>query len=125
MYKNVYRKLGSIETVGIDTQELRITKSTVTQATNSTTAVTINAHAGVITTVSLTNAGEASNTFTVNNNQVASDSAVVASICNYVGNGIPVVHVNNVSNGSFTITVFNSHGSAALNAAAKISFIVV
>jgi hypothetical protein len=99
-------------------------KVAVTQATSIVTPVTANAVQGVITTFTLnTLAANAEFDFTVNNNKVKADSVVLLTT-QYGGaaNGMPVVYVRSVSNGSFVVRVRNV-GSATLgDFPAKIHF---
>lgn len=99
----------------------------VTQATSITTGVTVNAHTGVITTVSATTAANSTEAtgFVVTNSAVTTASKILLS-CQYAGaaNGIPVALVSAVANGSFTVRLGNG-GSAALNAAVKIHFTII
>lgn len=92
---------------------------TVTQATNPTTAVTLNGLVGKITTFSNSDVPGAAHTFTVNNTSVVATSAVLASISNYAGtyttNGLPAVCVNNIGAGSFDIIVQNHHDTGGNN----------
>lgn len=108
---------------------LTIPSSTVTQATSVTTAVTINAVSGVITTFSQSAAADATVSFTVNNSTVESTDKILATITNYAGaystNGIPIVSVGTIASGSFVINVSNVHASNALSGALKISFVVL
>jgi hypothetical protein len=110
---------------------LTIVKGAVTQITSTSTAVTINATSGVITTFSQSAAAAASVTFTVNNNVVgAATSVILLTIQDYAGtfstNGIPVVAVDNiVANTSFDITISNVHGANALSGVLKIGFLVL
>lgn len=117
--KRQYEKIKQI----ID--QINPTNQTVTQATSITTAVTLNYINGVITTVSATTAGAATSTFTVNNSKVLSTSIVNASIIGYSGtfttNGLPVVAVSAVTNGSFKINIMNCHATNALAGTLKIS----
>jgi len=101
-------------------------KANVTELTSATTAVTVNAHSGVITTVALTNAHDTKTTFTVYNTVITSDSNILVSV-NYdeAANGIPVATISDVTTGSFKVTVSNAHTTAALNALVKVSFIVI
>lgn len=104
-------------------------KATITQLTSLTTGVTVNSTAGVITTVPATLASNATASFVVTNNRVAATSVVVAGVQAYSGtfgtNGIPTAAVSAVAAGSFTVTLANSHGTAALNGAVGISFLVL
>lgn len=110
------------------TGALSLPKAAVTQGTNITTAVTIDAPSGVITTQAATAAAGTAQSFTVNNSTVTSSSTVLVTITNYSGtlfnNGVPIVQVRSVSNGSFVIAVANIHGVNALNSALKIAFLV-
>lgn len=123
--------LGASQTfTGVNTfDNLIVSKSNVTQATSITTGVTVNAHAGIITTVSSTLAAEATAEFTVTNSKVLAGSAVLVSIVDYSGtygtNGIPVVSVDSIAAGSFKIDLSNVHGTNALAGVVKISFLVV
>ncbi len=97
--------------------------STVTQITNSATAVTIDAMSGQITTVALTTAGAAEEAFTVNNAYVTATDVVVVSTT-YAGQGKPIVFVTNQAAGSFVVNITNVSASA-LNAVCVINFAVV
>ena len=111
------------------TDGLTIPSSTVTQATSVTTAVTINAVSGVITTFSQSAATGVTVAFTVNNSTVEATDKILATITNYAGtystNGIPVIAVGKVASGSFVINVSNVHAANALSGALKISFVVL
>ena len=100
----------------------------VTQTGTISTGVTINANAGVITTVSSTLAAAASATFTVTNSSVETGSVIVVSVQGYAGtystNGIPIANVQAVTAGSFNIVLSNVHASAALNNPVQIAFSV-
>lgn len=101
-------------------------KANVTQITNPTTPVTVNANSGIITTVVLTNAANAKTTFTVNNDVVTANSNILTSL-NYdeAATGIPVVTISDLATGSFKVTIANTHSSAGLNALAKVSFLII
>ena len=102
-----------------------VTKGTVTQITNATTAVTLNAAAGVITTVELSTVANGDSSFLVNNSHVAANSVVLVSVLDYTGTGLPIVTVDGAVSGGFTVTVANGSATAALNAVMKISFLVI
>lgn len=99
----------------------------VTQTNLITTAVTVNAHTGVITTVSASTAANSTEAtgFVVTNSAVTTASKILLS-CQYAGaaNGIPVALVSAVADGSFTVRLGNG-GSAALNAVVKIHFTII
>lgn len=104
-------------------------KSTVTQVTSITTGVTINDVSGVITTVAATTANNAADTFTVTNDRVLATSVVLAVVVGYSGtiatNGFPAVIVQNIGAGSFDMTLYNPHGTAALSGTVDIAFHVL
>ena len=103
-----------------------INKGNVTQLTSATTPVTVNASAGIITTVSQTLAASATARFQVNNSEVDANSAVFATVVGYASGstGIPHVYVDDVQANQFDIVVANVHASSALNALVEISFVV-
>lgn len=96
----------------------------VTQATSTTTGVTLNKRAGVITTFAGTLAGAAEETFIVTNSEVAVGDVVVVCIGTSGGAGLPMAYVSAVAAGSFSITITNLSASA-LNAAYTINFVVL
>lgn len=82
--------------------------SAVTQGTNRTTGVTINAYAGAITLVSA--AGSATPaSFTVTNNKVAATDTIV--VVQKSGTDLYEIHVTAVAAGSFRITSFTTGGT--------------
>lgn len=82
--------------------------ATVTQATNRTTGVTINANTGAITLVSA--AGSATPaSFTVTNNKVADADVIVLN--QNSGTDLLELHVTDVADGSFQITFFTTGGT--------------
>ena len=102
--------------------------ATIAQGTNITTAVTINAASGVITTQSASAAAVSAQSFTVNNSAVSAASSVVITGGDYSGtlgtNGSPIFYVNSITGGSFQITIYNAHATAALAGTFKIKFVV-
>jgi hypothetical protein len=97
----------------------------VTQATNRTTGVTLNAATGVITTNNASLAAAASATFTVTNSTVAIGDVVVPSIRSGQTNKETSVAVTATAAGSFDLTVHNRHASTAETGAIIINFAVV
>lgn len=97
--------------------------STVTQITNSATAVTINAVCGQITTVALTTAGAAEEAFVVNNTTVDANDVIAVSTT-YAGGGKPIVFVTNQGANVFTLNITNVSASA-LDAVCVINFVVL
>ena len=86
--------------------------SAVTQATNRTTGVTLNALAGSITTNNASLAAEAAASFVVTNNKVSvGDVALISQRSGAVG-VMTTVEVIAVANGSFTLAVMNGNVAA-------------
>jgi hypothetical protein len=104
-----------------------VSPATVTQATNRTTGVTINATSGQITTNNASLAAEASAIFTVTNSFVAANDIVLVNIKGGSNGGNTDVLVTAVAAGSFNIMVANNNASAgtAETGAIVISFVVV
>ena len=98
-------------------------KGTVTQLTSITTGVTLNAHCGVITTVSSTLGSLLEATFTVTNSVVKPDSVILVST-QYVGTGHGDAGVGTIGTGTFTITVANP-SLVALNSVLKIHYMII
>lgn len=100
---------------------------TVTQATNRTTGVTLNALSGQITTNNASLAAEAAAIFTVTNSKVAATDVVVASIVSGTNGGNTEVTVNAVAAGSFDLKVANNNAAAgtAETGAIVINFVVI
>ena len=101
--------------------------STVTQATNRTTGVTINTVTGAITTNTASLAAEAAAAFVVTNSSVAIGDTVVVSQRSGSNGGNTNVYVSAVAAGSFTITVANNNAAAgtAETGAIIINFAVI
>jgi len=129
------RKLGDYQQV-VKEDGVRIDKalgyapgagSTVTQATNRATGVTINALCGTITTHNASLAAEASAVFTVTNDKVEIGDVVVISQRSGKVALNTQVEVTAVANGSFDITVINNNVAAgtAETGAIIINFAVI
>jgi hypothetical protein len=100
--------------------------STVSQATDRTTGVTINALSGAITTQATSLATAAEVSFTVTNSKVAIGDVVLACIRSGPTTlGSTWVSVTAVAAGSFQLTLGNLHASTADTGAAIINFIVI
>ena len=98
----------------------------VTQATLITNAVTVNAHNGVITTVSSTLAGATTTFFTVNNVDVLATSKILLTLeYDEAAAGIPVLRVADIVAGSFKVVITNAAAAAALNNVVKIHFLII
>lgn len=105
----------------------------VTQATDLTTAVTLNQPSGIITTAADQIAADTSLSFTLNNSYITAASIVQVGIQDHSSQlidgteGIIVVSVDAVAAGSCVIVVSNADDTDASNAAAvfKIWFTVM
>lgn len=83
----------------------------VTQGTSRTTTVVSSTLCGKITTTADSMAAQTPTTFTVTNTTVAiTDVVCIAKVS---GDVDTFAWVNSVANGSFTVTLFNTHASAA------------
>lgn len=96
----------------------------VTQLTSMTTAVTVNAHNGTITTVSYTLSGTNNASFTVNNNKVTTASKILLTV-DSTTTGMPILVTNTIANGSFVIKVINASTTTSLNSTLKISYLIL
>lgn len=102
----------------------------VTQATNRSTGVTVNALSGTITTNTTSLAAAASAVFTVTNNSVALDDVILltqqSGSSNAAGTaGGTIIEVVTVAAGSFNIQVNNLSTTTAETGAILINFIVM
>lgn len=96
----------------------------VTQATNATTAVTINNAAGVITTVTQNIAAAGEVQFTVNNTKVKITDVPTVAIRSGSTGGTTVANVTAVAEGSFQITLTNLHAATAETGTLVLNYIV-
>lgn len=96
---------------------------TVTQGTSRTTTVVLSKTSGKITTTADSMAAQTPTTFTVTNTTVAATDVVVISKVS--GDVDTFAWVNSVGSGSFTVTLFNSHASAADTTAFVFNVIVI
>ena len=98
----------------------------VTQITSITTAVTVNALNGIVTTVSSTLAANLKTFFTVNNPNVLAGSKILVSVqYDEAATGIPVLGVADIAAGSFKVVLSNGAGIAALNNVIKVHYIII
>lgn len=99
----------------------------VTQITNRSTGVTINALSGTITTDTTSLAAEASADFIVTNSKVEIGDVIVLSIRSGENSGGTVLSVQDVAAGSFAIRVHNGNVAAgtAETGAIIINFAVI
>lgn len=98
--------------------------STVTQITNRSTGVTLNATAGQITTDTTSLAAAAEATFTVTNSYVTAKTVPIVALASGAA-ATTNVFVSAVAAGSFDITVANLHASTAEDGALVINYSLI
>ena len=100
------------------------TGSSVTQATNKATGVTINAAAGAITLADASLAAGAEVSFAVTNDKVTASDVVVVNHASAGTAGSYLVQANTLAAGSFAITVSNV-SAGALGEAIVLNYVVI
>lgn len=86
----------------------------VTQATNKSTGVTVNAKVGQINLHNASLASNATAIFTVTNSKVHANSIILLQVGGETtGNGSMTASTTSIANGSFNIRVTNTDASAA------------
>ena len=116
---------GDLEVSAFQVTRPKVIKDTVTQLVDPSTAVVLNAAAGIVTMFTSTLAANGFQAFTVTNSYVGAGTIVLTSVQDYSGTtGLPSVIVDNIAEGTFQIVLQNG-GSAALNGIVKVSFLVV
>lgn len=128
---NISYTLGALTVKGpSNLNSIRLTsKSSITQGTSLTTAVTLDSPCGFVTTMNytagplLTTLGSAA--FTVNNVHVRSDSIVHSNIVDFNGAGIPNMRIGSIVNGSFSINLRNVDWINPLTGTIKIGFSIL
>ncbi len=102
-------------------------RGAVTQITNRSTGVTVNALSGTITGDATSLAAEATATFVVTNDRVAIGDVVVISVVSGPTSGATSFRVTAVAAGSFSISATNNNAAAgtADTGAPVINFIVL
>jgi hypothetical protein len=99
--------------------------ATVTQLTNRSTGVTVNASSGQITTDATSLAAGAEATFIVTNNKVSAKSVVVVNMASGATADTSVAVVSAVAAGSFSVTLTNLNAATADTGAGVINFVVI
>lgn len=99
--------------------------TTVTQATDRSTGVTLNSTVGQITTDATSLAAGAEAKFVVTNSYVTSKSVILLNMASgqTADTSVPIVYA--VANGSFTIQLTNLNASTADTGAMVINFVVL
>jgi len=119
-YSNQTLKIGTIIS-----NDINMNSSNVNQTGSNISTVTLPAVSGIITTQILTNGTGSNIAFTANHPQLNANKVVLSNIIGYSGAGTPHVRINNLTNGSMQFVIANSNNGAVLNAAAKISYIIL
>ena len=107
---------------------LESTQGAVTQSTNHTTGVTINATSGIITLAAVALNATTNAEFTVTNSFVKSDSVILITVQdeNTTNNVQLAAAIHTVADGSFKISLVNPHSSGNTSTtASKIHFLVI
>ncbi len=123
--KSVDMKQQEVEVAEISFFPSKYETNVVTQITNRSTGVTINAVVGQITTDATSLAAAAEAKFVVTNNKVTAKSVIVINAASgqTADTSIPIVTA--VAAGSFTIQLTNLNASTADTGAMVINFIVL
>ena len=91
-------------------------------ATGAALAVTANGQTFDIATESLTTAAAGTAAYVITNNRIGSQSKVLVNVgFGTSTTGTPVVQKVVVASGTVTVTILNTHASAALNGTVKIT----
>lgn len=110
----------------VEVKELNIgPSSTVTQITNRSTGVTINASSGQITMDATSLAAGAEATFVVTNSSCHAKSVPVVALASGSTALTSVAGVSAVSEGSFTIVLTNQSAATADTGASVINFVII
>jgi len=100
-------------------------RGAVTQATDKSTAVTLNRSAGTITMNAAALGGTTSVTFTLNNNKISANDAVILSIVGGTATaGSYTLWVTGLTAGAATITLRNITGGS-LSEAVVFNYVIV
>lgn len=119
--------LSDTKHTAVQANKTEVTKGTVTQITSTSTGVTVNASAGVITCVASTLAADAAEAFLVTNSNVSATSVVLANVVMYTGTqatAVISVFVNFTAEGMFNVVVSNGSG-AVLDGVVSVGFVVI
>lgn len=101
-------------------------QGTVTQATDKSTAVTLNKPAGRITTANVALAGSTNVSFTLNNSYISSNDVLIVTLSGGIATAATYnCWVNSLSAGSASITLRNITASTSLTEAVIINFALI
>ena len=104
---------------------LKVAVLSTTQITSATTAVTVNSPSVALTTFSLTNAADATVSFSMSNSYLSPLNNTQVSVAAYDGTagGVPYVYLSSLEDGSVTVNVTNV-GTVALDAPVTLHFMI-
>lgn len=118
---------GKLKFESADSGIVHAGSGTVTQATNATTGVTINATSGIITTYAATLATNTEVQFAVANDTLKADSVIICTMQDENTNASShlLVTTNTIAVGSFNINIFNCGSGTATATSSKIHFLII
>ena len=119
---------GNLVITAADKGIIHTNSGIVTQATNHTTAVTINSTSGVITLAAVALAATTNAEFVVTNSTCQTNSVILVTMQdeNTVDNKQLACAIHTVADGAFTISIVNPHSATVTSAtASKIHFLIV
>jgi len=125
---NIVATDGNLVITAADHGIIHTNSGTITQSTDHTTGVTINATSGVIQLAAVALAATTNAEFTVTNSTVQADSVVLVTVQdeNTTDNVQLSAAVHTIAGGSFKISLVNPHSSGDTSAtASKIHFLVI
>lgn len=108
----------------IKTSNFEQKRDSISQITNILTTVTSTYSSGVISTQSAAIGTQSSVVFDVVAPCTSTDTVVV-SLNSYAGAGLPLVSVSDVTDGQFSIRIFNAHILDATNSSLSIAFSIL
>lgn len=115
----IFTSIGDLTLQQVETQSSGTT-------TEVSSAATLNAYSGVVTSQSLTTAAGAVHTMTLTDSAIVAGSLVLASVGNGTNTGgTPAMGPVTPGAGSATFTIQNIHATAAFNGTLVISFKVI
>ena len=127
-YQDVTVNAGSLVITGATEGIVHTNSGVVTQATDHTTGVTLNASSGVITLAAVALAAATNAEFTFTNSVIQSDSVILITVQdeNTTNNAQLTAATHTIANGSCKITLHNPAATGSTSAtASKIHFLVI
>ena len=118
---------GDVVISSADKGIIHTNRGAVTQGTSATTAVTLNATSGIITTFAATLAADTEVEFTLTNSAIQSDSLILVSMndMNTEATAHLLVTTNTIADGSCIINLFNCGSGTATATACQVHFLII